>query len=455
MKQRKPLVLLLVAAGLMLLALILLYVTAPSPTVLLVQVVDAETGEPLAGARVWAQAPGEQALPTALTDERGMVRFHGLPPRPAYRLCVQQVGYDLACEPQVEVPASRETAVTLFLSLHAAARLFVGLNEARIAVIDTASLLIVQTFALPAPPQAPVRHLLAHPDKELLYAVAGDQGYLLDSQDGRLLARMEVSGSIESLDLSADGQHLVITGLPTGHASAMPELVHLLILDAQTGNRLADRLLTSVNLEERLRWRPDGTDIYVLCAAECRAWKLDDAILREWRMYDLPTGPRRSRGTGILSGDGRYLSILHSGYLFHTPAAPTSTVTLQGFFPGGEPYGLLTTVQTDLGIVFSREVPAGISALAASPAKREVYALSEALGTLYILDPIGSEPPTLLAVGARPVALTVSADGQWLYVANLTSQTISVIHLPSAAVKETIQLPAGPLSLTLRQGGPP
>lgn len=441
-RQRKPWVLLLAAAGLMLLALILLYVTAPAPTVLLVRVIDAETGNPLAGAAVQVQATGEQALPAAMTDESGVARFYELPPNPSYRLRVQQIGYDLTYKPQVEVPEGRETTVTVSLSPHVTERLFVGLNKAQVAVIDTASLLVMHLLVLPAPPQAPVRHLLTHPDRELLYAVAGDRGYILDIPSGQLLARMDVEGTIESLDLSADGRHLVITSLPEGYATGMPGLVHLLILDAQTGERLDDQPLSSAALREQLLWRPDGTDIYLLWAANRSVWRFDEMIAGMLGVYNIPTGPRRSRGTGILSGDGRYL------YLFD-PYAYVAVSSKSAMFPQGHEYSLLMTIQTDLGIVFSREVPP-ISALAASPTKREIYALNGALSTLYILDPMGTEPPTLLAVGAGPVALTVNADGRWLYVANLTSQTISVIHLPSAAVVETIQLPAGPLSLALQ-----
>ncbi len=462
-RQRKPWALLLVAAGLLLFALILLYVTTPSPTILLVRVVDSETGEPLAGARVWAQARGERALPAVVTDENGVARFHNLSPHPSYQVRVQRLDYKLTYEPEVDVPAGKETAITVSLSPYAGERLFVGLDNAQIAVIDTASLLIVQTIGLPSPLQAAVRYLLLHPSLNLLYAVAGDQGYILDSQSGQVLARMAVDETIESLDLSTDGQHLVITSVSDRYASGMLSLVHLLTLDARTGDRLAYQLLTSVNLEDQLLWQPEGTDIYVLWAANRSRWKFNDTIQKRLGVYDIPVGKRHFRKTGVLSGDGRYLYTwfefypvdtmvlknIEVGRVYTSTMGWGNTAALQGYYLAPA-HSLLITIRTDLGIIFDKEVPFPITVLAASPTRREVYALNEELGTLYIFDPIGAELPTLLAVGAKPVAMTISADGQRLYVANYGSQTISVVHLPTAAIVETIQLPAGPRSLALR-----
>jgi DNA-binding beta-propeller fold protein YncE len=59
-------------------------------------------------------------------------------------------------------------------------------------------------------------------------------------------------------------------------------------------------------------------------------------------------------------------------------------------------------------------------------------------------------PPTIIAVGKGPRALTISADGKWAYVANRESLTISVVYLPSARVLYTIPLEGEPISLGLR-----
>jgi YVTN family beta-propeller protein len=85
-----------------------------------------------------------------------------------------------------------------------------------------------------------------------------------------------------------------------------------------------------------------------------------------------------------------------------------------------------------------------------SPTEPELYVLDAQLGTLSIVDPLGEVPPLLVAVGKRPVALVVSPDGKWAYVANRESQSISVIYLPAASVVQTIPLDGEPISLAIR-----
>ena len=95
-----------------------------------------------------------------------------------------------------------------------------------------------------------------------------------------------------------------------------------------------------------------------------------------------------------------------------------------------------------------RDLPPGTTALAASPVRPELYVLNGTLGTLSIL-PLDGSAPTVIAVGNEPVAVTVSADGRWAYVANRQSRSISAIYLPAAAVIETIPLDGVPYSLAL------
>jgi len=79
-----------------------------------------------------------------------------------------------------------------------------------------------------------------------------------------------------------------------------------------------------------------------------------------------------------------------------------------------------------------------------------VYVLNDYPGTLSIVDPSGQAPHTIIAVGKKPRALTISADGKWAYVANRESRTISVVYLPSARVVHAIPLEGEPISLDLR-----
>jgi DNA-binding beta-propeller fold protein YncE len=115
----------------------------------------------------------------------------------------------------------------------------------------------------------------------------------------------------------------------------------------------------------------------------------------------------------------------------------------------GEETDLLLTIRTSGNVTTSRqELPPGTTALAASPVRPELYVLNGPLGTLSIL-PLDGSAPTVIAVGNEPVAVAVSADGSWAYVANRQSQSISAIYLPAAAVIETIPLDGVPYSVAL------
>jgi len=444
----------LLAAGLAVGALVLLYLTAPSPTVLVIQASDATTGEPLAEAVVQVQAQGEQPLPAVTTDEKGAARFRDLPPGSTYVVRVQGIDHDIVFQPQVVVPEGKETTVGISLTPHAGGRLYVGLDWARVTEVDTASLLPVRTIRMSDWKLGPVSHIRVHPSQDLLYTIVAGQGYIVDSRYEKSLGRLRVKGEIGSLDLTAGGQYLVAIGGEGGRPS------HLITLDAQTGQLLTDTLLVANGAAPPVLWQPDGTDLYVLTAASRLVWTSGG----------IPTGEFYERG--VVSADGQTLYMLVT--IAVTPALQTqflsSTVPVSSAVPYSLTQGLTTThyIYPDpdtqsrdmvLGVptattagpmLRSQLLPPGTSALAASPVKQEVYVLNDYLGTLSIIDPAGLAPPTIIAVGKGPRALTISADGKWAYVANRESLTISVVYLPSARVLHTIPLEGEPFSLGLR-----
>lgn len=434
---RKPWVLILIAVGLMLVAAILLYATAPTPTVLVVQVVDAETGEPLAGADVRVRARSEQALPIITTDDAGNAGFHDLPSDRAYVVRVQKVDYDLAFEPQVAVPARQETQVTIPIVPHAGGRLFVGLDGGRVAQIDTASLLVIQTIRLSGWKQDPVGHVRAHPERDLLYAVAGNAGCILDSQSGASLAEFEVEGTVQSL--SADGGQLyVISGAENSitivrqsedgsrvyvTATGRYEVSgQLLTLDAHTGELLTRVSTVNPQLVPELIWRPGDSRVYVVEPSQRVLWVLD--VSPNEVLAHTPTGAYPKEG--FPSSDGSYRYTWSTDYF----------------------EDLRTAFRTDLEPILGRQsLPVENSAWTLSPTGERLYLLDAELGTLSIVDLAGQEPPLLMAVGKQPSALALSPDGQWAYVANRESHTISVIYLPSNTVLHAIPVEGAPFSL--------
>ena len=72
------------------------------------------------------------------------------------------------------------------------------------------------------------------------------------------------------------------------------------------------------------------------------------------------------------------------------------------------------------------------------------------MGTLSIVDLTGQGRSSLVAVGKYPAAVVVSRDGEWAFVANQGSRTVSAIYLPTRSVLHSIALPGAPFSLALR-----
>jgi len=451
-RRRGLRVVVLLAAGLVVGALVLLYLTAPSPTVLIVQVSDATTGRPLAEAVVQVQAQGEQPLPAITTDEKGTARFRDLPPGSTYVVRLQNIDYDLVFQPQVVVPEGKETTVSVPLTPHAGGRLYVGMDWARVAEIDTASLLPVRTIRMSDWNLGAVSHVRVHPSKDLLYTIVDGQGYIVDSRYDKSLGRLRGRGELGSLDLTVDGRYAVAIGAQGSAVS------RLFTFDAESGKLLTDTLLVADGSAPQIAWQPDGTDIYVLMAANRLVWTWGDGT-PVWGWGGIPTGSSHERA--VISADGQYL------YQRRWVSEATETMTLTSTMPlsatpmvAGTQVAVLSeaptkevvvAVRTDFGgaVVHSQPLVPGTSALAASPTKPEVYVLNDYLDTLSIVDPFGQAPATIIAVGKGPKALTISAEGKWAYVANRESHTISVIYLPSARVVHTIPLEGEPFSLGL------
>jgi len=448
-RRRGPRIVVLLAAALAVGALALLYLTAPSPTVLVVQVSDATTGQPLSEAVVQVQAQGEQPLPAVTTDEQGAARFRDLPPGSTYVVRVQKTDHDLVFKPQVVVPEGKETMVSIPLTSHAGGRLYVGMDWARVTEIDTASLLPVRTIRMSDWNLGPVSHLRVHPNKDLLYTIVDGQGYIVESRYERSLGRLRAKGQIGSLDLTTDGRHVVAIGAEGKTVS------RLFTFDAESGKVLTDTLLVANGTAPQIVWQPDGTDIYVLMAANRLVWAWGNGV-PVWGWSGIPAGSSHEKG--VISADGQYLYTQSRAAVEQaaetkilTSTAPLSST--QDVAWSQAPYrDVVVAVRTDSSkaVSMSRPLASGTCALAASPTKQEVYALNDYLGTLSIVDPTGQAPHTIIAVGKGPKALTISADGKWAYVANRESLTVSVVYLPSARVVHTIPLEGEPISLDLR-----
>ncbi len=492
-RRRRGWIWLLVGAGLVLALLFLPQLLLPPSADLAVSVVDAGTGNPLPEALVWVSAPGAPSRPALATDERGIARFQDLPPGTQGTVWVQKVDYELASESGLALLAGQKNQVRVPLTPHPGDRLFVGLDQARVAEIDLASLLVVQTIRLSGESGGAVQHLLVHPSQGLLYAITRSrvrildgrgtgsiprtEGYILDARTGASRGRLdiletwEVSPSIQGLGLSEDGQRLyVVANWVRGMVMVMDagsgrllDATHQLYLNASLVEPAPGELARIEVLPSRPTTITTGLEIDVRRALLTRLYDANrNAIVRKpgsaglylvrhaggWQRVEpldarlqevldgLPVGmyPEAS-----LAADGATLYHWGMGY-FGTDIPLGDTLYTQALGPGAP----RARTQT---------LPLGTSAMAASPTSQELYVLNAELGTLTLLDPTGAEPPILVPVGKQPVALAVSADGTRAFVANQGSSSITVVNLPTADVAATIPLPGEPHSLALREAG--
>jgi YVTN family beta-propeller protein len=436
-------------AGLLLGAYLLWYVLVPHPTILAVTVIDAATGQGVPGAHIWIRPRSGLPLPTATTDPTGYARIYDLPSDPHLGLGVQKADYDLLTAPRVAVSPGQQTQLTLPLIPRAGGRLFVGLEDARVVEVDTASLLPLRTVALPASGSGPVTHLLLHPQEHWLYAVAGSEAFLLDSHGATALAKLQIEpspdqagpselgpsslGLVQVWGLSEDGRRLLALD------SAAEQV---LILEATTGRRLAALPLCRVRItseEVQLLPKPQGPHLQVARFAQEARTIVPLEILVDQSPRCLPIC---YDDHAILSRDGQTL------YTWLGPSRLGGTEPLRGELR-------IQPIELSRTHWLTCTLPAVVSAVASSPNRDELYVLHDTLDALTIVAPTADAPQIRVPVGQEPGALVVGAAGRRVYVANRMSETVSVVDPTSARVQHTILLPGRPLSLALRPGSPP
>lgn len=438
-RQRLSWRLLLLSLGLLLGAYLLRHLLMPDPTILAITVVDAISGQALSGAHIWIHASSGLPVPTATTDPSGHVRLLDLPSGPDVGLQVQKAEYDLLTESRLAVSPGQQTEITLPLTPRAGGRLLVGLEDACIVEIDTASFLPLDSVVLPAAEGEPVTHLLLHPEEDWLYAVAGYQGFLLDSRTGATLAQLEIGlpsgldGLIQTWGLSQDGQHLLVLDFAGKH---------VLTLEANSGRLLASSPLCQVRTtsdEVQLLPKPEGAQLSVARIAV----DAGDTVPLEVLMEQSP----------------RCLDVWYDD---HANLSPDGKVLLTWLTTGnlgeaGDPQEELRIRPVELTPTHwvTRCLPGGISAVASSPHHDELYVLNDSTDTLTILALDDQGRQIRVPVGEAPEALVANADGTRVYVANRQSQTVSVVDLESARVLHTIPLSGQPLSLALREATDP
>jgi DNA-binding beta-propeller fold protein YncE len=207
---------------------------------------------------------------------------------------------------------------------------------------------------------------------------------------------------------------------------------HLWLLDARSGRLVSDTLLSRMQPDASLAtvWQPDGQDGYILRATNPEIDRLAEQRGGDSPFFRVPVGITSQEPKMVLSADGQY-------YYWWA----------KGYSPDRGEVSLLALAALEDGAAVFQEVPAGVSAIAASPVRQELFVLNSSLGTLTIIDLTGERAQVLVPVGKQPEQMTVSSDGSRAYVADAEADSILVVDLDSASVSYVLPLPGEPLSL--------
>ncbi len=99
---------------------------------------------------------------------------------------------------------------------------------------------------------------------------------------------------------------------------------------------------------------------------------------------------------------------------------------------------------------------AGAAAAQATPVQpvpSRVYVANRSSNTVSVIDPATNAVVTTVAVGTQPTAVAVSPDGTRVYVANSGSNSVSVIDAATATVVATVAVGTQPVALAVSPDG--
>ncbi len=400
-----------------LLALFLYFAyTITRPTLLEFVVYDAKTGAVLPDTVIEVQNANGQKIVQLVTDQKGWAGVKRLIPGTGYRALARHIDYVQAERRGVEVKLHKTVSVKMPLRSKSGGRLYVGMQRAYVAVIDTASYLFVSLKKGPEElGESSIQEILVHPERPWLYISARIyRSYMLGEPSLELMAKLPVSGAARNLFLSQDGKSLWATVSNGGTGLA--------VLDAYSATVTSLVKVPFASPNVRVLFPNKSQEAFVL-----------DGSSSVWTM-DILTGNRLARVP---------LRFRPTWAIF----SPDETQLYVGS-PDNEQMIRLDTRQRQLARPIS--VGQGVSAIAVHPAGKQLYLANSSMGLLLILDATTLETVAYVPVGRRPIAIVVDPQGERVYVANADSQDISVMDVQSRQIVETIRLELAPLCMAVR-----
>jgi YVTN family beta-propeller protein len=395
--------------------------TVTRPTLLEFYVYDSESGAPLADAVVEVQNANGQKIVELVTDNRGWAGVKRLIPGGGYRALAKHLDYVLTERRGLVVKLHKTVSVKMPLQAKPGGRLYVGMQNSYLAVIDTASYLFASFKKGPAElGESQIQQILAHPERPWIYVLARNRALALRDSTLDMAAALRTSGSVNSLALSGDGKQIVAAVFDSG--------VKLLLLDAFSGTLQSSVSVPFASRTARMLFAPQSQVAYLFDVGSGGGVASAQLLAMDLKANQPARISIRARASWAALSPDESLLLLGS---------PESDQ-------------LIRVDARQRQLIGSTRIGTGISAIAFSRDGQRIYLANETLGMLTILDAKSFELLAQAPVGRRPVAIVTDAQDERVYVANADSQNISVVDVKTRQVIETISLEVTPVCLAMR-----
>lgn len=428
------------------------------PTQLIVQVRDAESGAPLAGAVVEVQNVNGQKLLDFVTDAKGEGGVKRLATDVSYRLFVRAIDYMPLEKRGVVLSLHRTTRVAVALRPKPGGRLYVGADSAYVIIVDTASFRFVELAK--GPPELDdwsITRVVPHPTLPYLYVSARYRNYVLDSATLKPVAELAVAGQVNDLALNQAGTRLwAVVG------SGAPRIA-LINVESMKVQRYLELPGMQVSISSGHILTGKSAELYVVGGLTGQGFRLQIVDLVRGESHDLaaPFTP----AWAALSPDENtiYLGSPFFQQMLVLTKSESGSERLVTPTPTANAANPDTRSQRGIGwrnvraarwpyweISQSVVIGPNISAMAIHPTGEEIYLANEQLGMLTILDGRTYELRGDLPVGRRPSVVVVDRAGERVYVGNTDSRNISVMSVGLRRIIETIEIGVKVRSLAIK-----
>jgi YVTN family beta-propeller protein len=305
-------------------------------------------------------------------------------------------------------------AAAMSSSNQTAPKAYVGLfRDNAVAVLDTATNMVVKTIPVPPGPHG----LVVTPDGRKVYVSSEGASTVsvIDAVTDSVVNSIDVGATPHGLAITPDGRQILVSAFGTNRA---------VIIDATR-----DQIVGQVPVPQphNSAITPDGRTAYV-ASQEQGATALVILNLETRTRVGVVPLDKTPRALNF-SPDGKWLYVTVAGDDAVQVLDPASNRITTRIPVGASPHHPLFTPNDQFGLV-----------------------VSQGPGELDILDPVTNTLSGTVEVGKAPHWIAVSSDSRTAYVTNEVSNTVSVINLAERKVTATIPVGNAPRKIAVQPG---